>query len=193
VRVHRLLQRNSVFIAASVSCALFARAPAPAQQNIIPANITAVSGTATGHVQEVGFRAMIQKQAIKYNLAGHAENVKEAVEFVLQGDEDRINEALDAIENGTKKSGPVIVNHFSIPIKPELKSFTIIRWTSISRGISNPYNLVFHLRPDDSMITKHEAKEVWLAICEHDVASEESGKCTKRKDKDQDDDEEEED
>jgi acylphosphatase len=193
VHIQRLFRRNSVFIAASVSCALFAKAPALAEPNVVPANIKAVSGTATGHVQKVGFRAMIQKQAIKYNLAGHAENVGETVEFVLQGDEDRINEALDAIENGTKKSGSVIVNHFPVPIEPELKSFTIIGWTSVSRGIFNPYDLVFDLRPDDSIITKHEAKEVWLEICEHNVAREESGKCRKRKDKDQDDDEEEDD
>src|SRR5271154_2929784 len=34
----------------------------------------AVSATVTGNDQHVGFRAMVMKQAIKYNLAGSAKN-----------------------------------------------------------------------------------------------------------------------
>jgi acylphosphatase len=34
----------------------------------------AISATVTGDDQEVGFRAMVMKQAIEYNLAGAAKN-----------------------------------------------------------------------------------------------------------------------
>jgi hypothetical protein len=35
----------------------------------------AISGTVTGNDQHVGFRAMIMKQAIEYNLAGFTKNL----------------------------------------------------------------------------------------------------------------------
>jgi acylphosphatase len=37
----------------------------------------AISGNVSGNVQKVGFRAMILKQAIEYNLAGSAQNTKD--------------------------------------------------------------------------------------------------------------------
>src|ERR1019366_574342 len=37
----------------------------------------AISGIVSGNVQKVGFRAMILKRAIEYNLAGSARNTKE--------------------------------------------------------------------------------------------------------------------
>jgi hypothetical protein len=48
-------------LAASMTCILVAVAPVSAKSK---ADVTAISGTATGHVQKVGFRAMVQKQAI---------------------------------------------------------------------------------------------------------------------------------
>ena len=51
----------------------------------------AISATVTGNDQRVGFRAMVMKQAIEYNLAGVAKNdANDIVHFTLQGDADRI-------------------------------------------------------------------------------------------------------
>jgi acylphosphatase len=65
----------------------------------------AISGTVTGNDQHVGFRAMIMKQAIEYNLAGFTKNLpNDVVSFVLQGDGKRLNDAVSAIQEGTTKS-----------------------------------------------------------------------------------------
>jgi hypothetical protein len=65
MQIHSLFQaRISVFIASSIIWILFVTAPAAAESNVASQNIIAVSGIVTGNVQEVGFRAMIQKQAI---------------------------------------------------------------------------------------------------------------------------------
>ena len=49
--------------------------------------VNAILATVTDDDQHVGFRAMIMKQAIKYNLAGSAKNeANEIVHFTLQGD-----------------------------------------------------------------------------------------------------------
>jgi hypothetical protein len=74
----------------------------------------AISATVTGNDQHVGFRAMIMKQAIKYNLAGSAKNDKDnIVRFTLQGDASRIDAAA---------------------VDPALSTFTVIDWTSTSRN-----------------------------------------------------------
>jgi acylphosphatase len=96
-------------------------------------NVVAVSGIATGNVQGVGFRAMIQKQAIQYNLAGSAENNKDkSVLFLLQGPQDRIK----AIRKGTKKSSNVKVTLSSAEVKSSLDSFTVFGWTSCQQNTS---------------------------------------------------------
>jgi hypothetical protein len=41
----------------------------------------AISGTVTGNDQHVGFRAMIMKQAIEYNLAGRHRRLSEGRDF----------------------------------------------------------------------------------------------------------------
>jgi acylphosphatase len=66
----------------------------------------AITGTVRGEqIQKVGFRAMIQKQAIMYNLAGYARNVPDGtVSISLRGDKDRIDKALAAIRVGSKRS-----------------------------------------------------------------------------------------
>ena len=66
----------------------------------------AVTATVTGtDIQKVGFRAMIQKEAIMYNLAGSARNNPDGtVSVSLQGDKDRIEDTLAAIRSGSKKS-----------------------------------------------------------------------------------------
>ena len=125
----------------------------------------AISGIVSGNVQKVGFRAMILKQAIEYNLAGSARNTKEGtVQFTLQGDENRIGQAVMAIRNGTKRSSDVNVSTSPAKLDPNLDKFTVIAWTSASRNITNPYDLVFHLRTNDEPISKKEAKQVWHEI-----------------------------
>jgi acylphosphatase len=125
----------------------------------------AISATVTGNDQRVGFRAMIMKQAIEYNLAGSAKNDKDQiVEFTLQGDADRINEAIAAIREGTKKSSNIEVKTTEAASDPALRTFTVIDWTSTSRNITTPYTLVFNLRANDNVISKGEAKAVWHEI-----------------------------
>jgi acylphosphatase len=65
----------------------------------------AISATVTGDDQEVGFRAMVMKQAIEYNLAGVAKNEPNMiVRFTLQGDGNWVDKAIAAINEGTQRS-----------------------------------------------------------------------------------------
>jgi acylphosphatase len=176
MRVLNLLGRRSFCIAA-VSCTL---AFPLVQLNAKAQNVTAVSAIVTGNVQEVGFRAMIQRRAIQYNIAGSVENKNDkSVQVFLQGDEDRIDKALNAIRKGTKKSSDVNVSVSRASISPDLQTFTVVGWTSVTRNITHPYDLVFNLRPDNTTIGKDEAKRVWLAVCEKAVKGADSGKCNK--------------
>jgi acylphosphatase len=125
----------------------------------------AISGIVTGNVQKVGFRALILKRAIEFNLAGSARNTTEGtVQFILQGDADRIGQAVMAIRNGTKRSSDVNVSTSPAQVDPSLDKFTVVAWTSASRNITNPYDLVFHLRANDEPVSKKEAKLVWHEI-----------------------------
>ncbi len=125
----------------------------------------AISGTVTGNDQHVGFRAMIMKQAIAYNLAGAARNEADGiVNFTLQGDPDRLDLALSAIRTGTKKSSNIDVSSTPAAVDPALSGFTIVDWTSTSRDITTPYTLVFALRSDNSVISRSDAKGVWHHI-----------------------------
>jgi acylphosphatase len=125
----------------------------------------AISATVNGDDQQVGFRAMIMKQAIKYNLSGSAKNeANKIVRFTLQGDSDRLDSALAAIREGTKKSSDITVSATDTAVDPGLSTFTVVDWTSASRDITTPYTLVFTLRNDDGAISKSEAKAVWHQI-----------------------------
>ena len=125
----------------------------------------AISATVTGNDQRVGFRAMIMKQAIEYNLAGSAKNDSDQiVHFTLQGDPKRIGAALAVIREGTKKSSDINVATVAAAVDPGLSTFSVVDWTSTSRNITNPYTLVFNLRSNDSVVSKSEAKDVWHAI-----------------------------
>ena len=125
----------------------------------------AISATVTGNDQHVGFRAMIMKQAIEYNLAGSAKNEADGiVHFSLQGEPDRLDSALAAIREGTKKSSNIEVSATETTVDRDLSTFTIVDWTSTSRNITTPYTLVFTLRADDREIAKSEAKGVWHQI-----------------------------
>ncbi len=125
----------------------------------------AISATVTGNDQHVGFRAMVLKQAIEYNLAGSAKNdANMIVHFTLQGDQKRIDKALAAIDEGTKKSSNIKVSTAPAAVDPALNTFTVVDWTLTTRNITNPYTLIFKLRADDSVISKAEAKAVWHGI-----------------------------
>jgi acylphosphatase len=125
----------------------------------------AVLGTVTGNDQHVGFRAMIMKQAIEYNLAGYAKNeASGAVDFMIQGDSDRLDTALLAIRAGTKKSSNIEVSAAQTAVDDHLRAFTIVDWTSTSRNITTPYTLVFTLRAEDREISRSDAKGVWHEI-----------------------------
>ena len=129
----------------------------------------AVAGAVSGEkIQKVGFRAMIQKQAIMYNLAGYARNNPDGtVSVSLQGDRDRIDRTLEAMRTGSKRSSrDNKVSVASAPLNPNLKTFAVFQWTSTSRNITNPYDLVFHLRPANDEISAKKAEKVWNTIAE---------------------------
>jgi acylphosphatase len=133
------------------------------------ANQEAISGTISGQkIQKVGFRAMIQKQAIMLNLAGAARNNPDGtVSLSVQGDKHRIDKILDAIRAGNKKSSTGnTVNLTDAALDPNLDTFTVYAWTSTTRTITNPYDLIFHLRSTDEEVSKKEAEAAWNSIAE---------------------------
>jgi acylphosphatase len=147
----------------------------------------AIKGIVSGAmIQKVGFRAMIQKQAITYNLAGYARNISDGtVSISLQGDKHRIDKVLDAIRAGSKKSSTN--NKISVTdgaLDPSLKTFTIFDWISTSRNITTPYNLVFQLRPADDEISPKQAKGVWNTIAEGTLKGDDLTKFMKHLDAD---------
>ena len=132
----------------------------------------AIQAIVTGNDQQVGFRALVMKQAIEYNLAGSAVNdLNQTVRFVLQGDKKRIASALATIRQGTKRSSNLKVTTTSTPVDPALNSFTIMGWTSSSRQITNKYNLVFHLRDADKEISPEATKAEWHTILKNTLNS----------------------
>jgi acylphosphatase len=132
-------------------------------------------------VQKVGYRAMIQKQAIIYNLAGYARNNRDGtVGVMLQGDADRIDKTLEAISAGNKNSSKAnIIGKAPAPFEANLKTFTIFGWTSTSRNISSPYDLVFNLRPASSEISPKDADAIWNSIAESALKGEDLAKFMK--------------
>jgi acylphosphatase len=142
----------------------------------------AITATVIGEmIQKVGFRAMIQKQAIMYNLAGYTRNNPDGTVGVrLQGDKDRIDETLEAISAGNEKSSKAnIIGEAPAALDPSLKTFTIFSWTSKSRNILNPYDLVFNLRPANNEISANEAKAIWNTIAESTLKGEDLAKFMK--------------
>ena len=91
---------------------------------------------------------MIQKEAIMLNLAGSARNNPDGtVKVSLQGDKGPIDQVLAAIRAGSKKSSKDnTIAQVPAAVDPNLKSFTVFAWTSTTRNITNPYDLVFPLR-----------------------------------------------
>jgi acylphosphatase len=125
----------------------------------------AIAATVSGNDQQVGFRALVMKQAIENNLAGSARNdANQIVHFTLQGDKKRMDTALATIQEGTKRSSDIKITTTSVAVDPALNSFTIVDWTSSSRNITNKYNLVFKLRDDDTEISPEDTKAAWRQI-----------------------------
>ncbi len=59
----------------------------------------AVATTVTGNDHPVGFRALVMKKAIEYNLAGSASNdANDTVQFTLQGDKKRFLAIWDGLQ-----------------------------------------------------------------------------------------------
>ena len=145
----------------------------------------AITATVMGEtIQKVGFRAMIQKRAIMYNLAGYTRNNPDGtVGVLLQGDKGGIDKTLEAISAGNKNSSKAnVIGESPAAFDPNLKTFTILSWTSRSRKISNPYNLVFNLRPADGEVSAEEAKSVWNTIAESTLKGDDLAKFMKHLD-----------
>jgi acylphosphatase len=139
----------------------------------------AITATVTGNDQHVGFRAMVMKQAIEFNLAGVAENeANDIVKFTLQGDADRIGKAVAGVREGTKKSSNIEVNTAPAAVDPSLTTFTIVDWTSTSRNFTTPYTLVFRLRGDDEVISTITASDVWHGILKSTLKGEDLRKLS---------------
>jgi acylphosphatase len=177
-----IVYRGVLLIAAGLVCAIAILAPsaATAQQQAITATV------AGEKIQKVGFRAMIQKQAIMYNLAGFARNNPDGtVNISLQGDKDRIDKTLEAIRAGSKKSSKNnTINQTPAQMDASLKTFTVYGWTSQTRNITNPYDLVFHLRPANDEISAKEAKAAWNAIAEETLKGDDLTKFKQHLDED---------
>jgi acylphosphatase len=176
--------RVALPLAAVLACgsALLGSGAVSAQQQATTATV------AGARIQKVGFRAMIQKQAIMYNLAGSARNNPDGTVTVsLQGDKDRIDKVLAAIRAGSKKSSQR--NTISLALAtwdPNLKTFTVFAWTSTTRNITNPYDLIFPLRPADDQITRKYAKAIWNNIVESTLKGDDLAKFLKHLDDDDD-------
>jgi hypothetical protein len=107
------------------------------------------------------------------------------VEVRLQGDKDRIDQTLAAIRAGSKKSSQNnIVSQTPAAWDPDLKTFTVFNWTSISRNIMNPYNLVFSLRPTNNEISRKDAKAIWNNIAKNTLKGDDLAKFIKHLDDD---------
>jgi acylphosphatase len=58
-------------------------------------------------------------------------------------------------------------------------------WTSTSRNITNPYDLVFQLRPANTEISKKEAAAAWNTIAEGALKGDDLDKFKKHLDSDE--------
>ncbi len=176
--------RFALLIAAVLACgsALLTAGAVSAQQEAITATVTG------DKIQKVGFRAMIQKEAIMYNLAGSARNNPDGtVKVSLQGDKDRIDQTLAAIRAGSKKSSRNnTISQVPAAWDPNLKTFTVFAWTSTSRNIMNPYDLVFPLRPANDQVSHQDAKAIWNNIAKSTLKGDDLAKFLKHLDDDDD-------
>jgi acylphosphatase len=149
----------------------------------------AVIATVSGDdIQQVGFRAMIQKAAIMYNLAGFARNEADGtVRVGLQGDQDRIDQTPASIRVGSKKSSQNnAIRLVPTALHPNLRTFTVFAWTSSTRDITNPYDLIFTLRAGNDQISRKDAKAIWTTVAEGTLKGDDLAKFLKHLDDDDD-------
>jgi hypothetical protein len=71
------------------------------------------------------------------------------------------------VNEGNKKSGPLEIATNPAAVDPPLEKFTILGWTSSSRHIETPYDLVYKLRTSDETISEDQAKEEWQGAQKH--------------------------
>ena len=174
-------------LAALLLAGIFASGSAFIAADADSAERRAIIATVTGEkIQKVGFRAMIQKEAIMYDLAGSARNNPDgSVAVILQGDGDRIDQVLAVIRAGSKKSShDNAIRQAPVEWNPDLNAFTVFDWTSQSRGITTKYNLIFPLRPADDQISRPQAKAVWNKIAENTLKGDDLTKFLKHLDDD---------
>ena len=89
-----------------------------------------------------------------------------------------------AIEFAEKSSQNNTISQVPAEWDPNLKTFTVFAWTSTSRKIMNPYDLVFSLRPANDQISHKDAKAVWNNIAESTLKGDDLAKFLKHLDDD---------
>ena len=108
----------------------------------IMAKKEAVEATVSGNDQQVGFRALVMKQAIEYNLAGSARNdANQVVRFTLQGSKKRIDWAVATIhERGPKDR---LTSKSRRPLQKSTPRGRRLRsWTGLRRGKTSRTNII---------------------------------------------------
>ena len=124
--------------------------------------LAALEGWVHGNVQQVGFRAFIFKQAIRYNLGGLIENQTDgSVHFILQGQSARLDEALTFIKQGPEKAVVTDVKVTPSLVRKDIASVIVKGWTSKSRDFGHPVDLVYSLRSDDQVLSDIEAQKIF--------------------------------
>ena len=127
--------------------------------------LAAIEGGVYGNVQEVGFRAFIFKQAIRYNLGGSIENQPDgSVHFTLQGPPVRLDEALMLIKQGPEKATVTDVKVAVCLVRKDITFVVVKGWTSKSRDFDHPVDLVYSLRPEDEILSDSEAGQIFKKI-----------------------------
>ena len=124
--------------------------------------LAAMEGWVHGNVQQVGFRAFIFKQAIRYNLGGFIENQPDgSVHFILQGQSVRLDEALTFIKQGPEKAVVTDVKVVPCPAWKDIASVIVKGWTSKSRDFGHPVDLVYPLRQEDQVLSDVESRQIF--------------------------------
>ncbi|MEI2579080.1 acylphosphatase [Scytonema sp. PRP1] len=158
---HLLKQFSLVIVVLAIALFVFQNV-ALADKPPTKDSVVAVTGRVTGNVQQVGFRAFLFKLAIQYNLAGWDQNLSDGtVEFIWQGKQSRIDQAIAQIPTGDTSAIVTQVLTKSIPVNPELNTFVVRGWTSVSRHYFKPTDLTFTLRDDNSVISAKAAQKIY--------------------------------
>ena len=133
---------------------------------------SAVEGVIRGRVQKVGFRALIFRQAIRYNLGGMIENFPDgSVHFALQGSPELLKEALTMIRKGTAKAQVNDVEIKPAPVQNGVVSAVVKGWTSSTRDFQHPVDLVYPLRVENQPVSEEEAHRIYKQIIRSAMAS----------------------